>query len=217
MLDLKADDQNRKGRRAGHQTPCQAKQHDLTGRDVPVGEALLDVQGVGVFVRVKIFLRRQLVGMVIVRIFTERDRVRVGVIPIGHARGGLKQVRPNFPVAGPDGGTLRLTGAVGMVIGLTMRMAAGGLHVLTRSPKHPQGKAADDDRRHQLEVRFARLGVPLASKFQRERRQGPNDERVRDRRRNPQQHGLPNGSADRHDERGHHRLGMSRLQTMQRA
>ena len=64
------------------------------------------------------------------------------------------------------------------------------LHIAPRAPEHPEREAGDEHGRDDLEVGLRRLRVPVAAVLQRRRRQHPDEERVRDRRREPEQHRL---------------------------
>lgn len=82
-------------------------------------------------------------------------------------------------------------------------------------PGHPEGDADDDDGRRQLEVRLRGLAAPLAPEVLAGKGDDPDNRRVRERRRQSQQHRLRDRALDRDDEGGHHRLGVAGLQAVQ--
>ncbi len=87
--------------------------------------------------------------------------------------------------------------------------------VTAGAPEHPDRHADDQPAGNQLEIGLGGLGVPLRTVTQRDGGERPDDQRVRERGRQSQQHRLKNRPTDRDDERGHHRLRMPRLHAMQ--
>ena len=103
-----------------------------------------------------------------------------------------------------------------MICGVvTVRVRVRLAQFAARAEKHPRRQREDADRRADLQIRLDTLGVPLIAKVQRTGGENPDDERVRNRRRQPEQHRLPDGSADGDNERGHHGFRVARLQPMQ--
>jgi hypothetical protein len=93
---------------------------------------------------------------------------------------------------------------------------ACALLVLPGAERHPQRDGDDDHGGADLEVRLGRRGAPLAAIGEREQGHDPHDRGVGDRRRDRQQCGVPEGAADRDDERRHHRLRVARLEAVER-
>jgi hypothetical protein len=101
--------------------------------------------------------------------------------------------------------------AIAMIVGVGMGFGdlAPGAEI------HPYGETEHQGGGSEMEVGLGVFRIPLTAVVEGQRGQHPDQQGVRDRRRQTQQHGLPDGAADRDDERGHHRFGMARLQPMQ--
>ena len=106
---------------------------------------------------------------------------------------------------------------LGFVVTMVMIMSMTDANslILPRPPDHPKSNGQHDHSRCDLEIRFDGFGIPLLPKIKTTKRDQPDDQGVRQRRRQTKEHGLPNRAANGDDESGHHRLGVPRLQAMQ--
>ena len=85
------------------------------------------------------------------------------------------------------------------------------------APDHPQRDAENERSRRDLQIGLAGLRVPARSEIEPRERDQPDDRRMRNRRRDPEHHGLRHGSANGDDKGRHHGLGMAGLQPVQGA
>lgn len=106
---------------------------------------------------------------------------------------------------------------VGVPMIMPMSVGVGVAKITPRPEKHPDRQGQNTDRRTNLQVRLHGLSIPLTAKMQRRRREDPNQEGMGKRGREPEQNGLPDRSPNRDDEGGHHRFGVTRFKTVQRA
>ena len=117
---------------------------------------------------------------------------------------------------------------VGMVVGMVMEVIMAMVvlvimfrrrqsRVLAGAPDHPDRHRHDDHPRGELQIRLEGLRRDALPEIDATEGDRPYDQRVRDRGREAEQHGLPHGSPYGDDEGGHQRLGMARLQPVQRA
>ena len=100
---------------------------------------------------------------------------------------------------------------------MVMVMIVSGRDIPTRSPKHPDGHARNDDSRDQLKVRFRFLGVDLVAIIDSRHGNEPDEQRMGDSRGKTQQYGLGDRPPNRDNEGRHHGLGMARLEPVQRS
>ncbi len=80
---------------------------------------------------------------------------------------------------------------------------------------HPDREHEDGPGGTKLEIGIERFGIPLATVVQGQGREHPDDERVGDGGRKPEQHGLTHSAANGDDESGHERLGMAGFEPVQ--
>ena len=86
-----------------------------------------------------------------------------------------------------------------------------------RAPQHPERDADDQHGGGDLQIRLEALGVDALPQVHAAERDDPDDQRVRQRRAEAEQHGLLDGAAHGDDECGHHRLRVAGLEPVQRA
>ena len=89
-----------------------------------------------------------------------------------------------------------------MIVGVSMSMSLRDF--ATRAKKHPHREAENQYGGGEVEIGLCVLRVPLSPVMQRQGREHPDEERVGNGGGQTQQHGLPDGSANRDNERRHH-------------
>ena len=103
-------------------------------------------------------------------------------------------------------GVFVLVGRAAVRMGMGMRMAVAGscAQITPGAPKHPHRKAEDEHGGNDLKIRLDGFRVPLAAEIKRARGEQPDEERMRNRRGQAEQHRLRDRTANGDDEGGHH-------------
>lgn len=105
--------------------------------------------------------------------------------------------------------------AVSVLMVVVMVDMTRAMLVSPGAPEHPCRDQHDDHPGRQLEIRLQLLRRDSAPQIHAAQADPPHYQGVRNGRGDAQQHSLPHRSADRDDERRHHRLGMAGLQSVQ--
>ena len=110
-----------------------------------------------------------------------------------------------------------------MPVMMVMAMVTFAVMVVTvtlffaQAHDRPDGHADDDEPADEEEIGFGLLDVPVRAVLEGEAGEDPDDERVRERRTETEEGGLPGGPTHGDDEGGHHGLRMARFESVQRA
>ena len=111
--------------------------------------------------------------------------------------------------------------ALGLVMtvpmGFSMVVVGDGFLIAPGAPEHPHRNRNDEHRRCKLKVGLSCLGIEVTPEIQPSKGNKPNDGGVRQGRRQTEQYRLRHCSANRDDERRHHRFGMTGFKAMKRS